>query len=434
MLLQATEGGPIFYYRNRNVKVLLINSNRYASPPVPPIGLEYVAAALEEAGHEAAVLDLCFSALPIEEIDRAIEGFRPDVAGLTVRNIDTVLYHTNEFFLDEIRGMIDHIRRRHGLKIVIGGTGVSADPGAVLEYLRADYAVDGPGEDAISDVIGKLAAGRAPDRITRGRYRYDLLCPRKSAGLDYEKYYDRGGVAGFETHRGCSSSCIYCIEANTNVSFRSPEDVMLGIRRFSQKGYRRFHLCDPEFNEDLDYCLDFCTALRKEDLGIEWAVYMKPANFTKRLIRLMKESGVSLITLTVDSWKKCPLYYDDIEKIIFSSRSSGINVAVDFLAGFPYETEETLLFYLDMFRRLQPDSVGINTHIRLYRQLQITKLVMGSEELKRDLTGATEDATLIRPVFYNRIGTERLKQLIGGDELFRIEGLEKRVNYQRAGQ
>ena len=43
------------------MRVLLINPNRYQSPPVPPIGLEYIAASLEEKGHHAKILDLCFS-------------------------------------------------------------------------------------------------------------------------------------------------------------------------------------------------------------------------------------------------------------------------------------------------------------------------------------------------------------------------------------
>jgi hypothetical protein len=37
----------------------------------------------------------------------------------------------------------------------------------------------------------------------------------------------------------------------------------------------------------------------------------------------------------------------------------------------------------------------------------------------------------VKPVFYNHISTEKLKELINGDALFRIEGLERGVNYSR---
>jgi radical SAM superfamily enzyme YgiQ (UPF0313 family) len=419
----------MFYYKK--MKVVLINPNRYQSPPVPPIGLERIAGALERGGHETKIVDLCFSCSPAKELDRVLDEVKPAVVGITVRNIDSVLYHTNEFFLDAIGEIIGHIKKRYGLKVIIGGSGVSANPEAVLGYLQADYAIAGPAEERINNLLEMIGTGRDPDKVLYREYRHDLSCPRNTAGIDYKRYYEHGGTAGFETHKGCSSSCVYCLEANTNVSFRRSEDVIAEIRDFVEAGYRRFHLCDSEFNEDLDYCLDFCDALKKEGLDIDWAVYMKPSNLNKRLFRLMKECGVSLITLTVDSWKKCPLYYSDIEKVVFSARSNGLKVAVDFLTGFPYETEDTLLLYLDMFRRLQPDSVGINTYIRLYKSLQITKIIMKDPALKNNLMGDIEDTILLKPVFYNQIGICRLKELIGGDEMFRIEGLEKAVNYQR---
>lgn len=42
------------------MKILSVNSNRM-KPAVAPIGLDYVADALIEAGHELRLLDLCFS-------------------------------------------------------------------------------------------------------------------------------------------------------------------------------------------------------------------------------------------------------------------------------------------------------------------------------------------------------------------------------------
>jgi radical SAM superfamily enzyme YgiQ (UPF0313 family) len=414
------------------MRVLLINPNRYQLPPVPPVGLEHIAASLIRAGHDAEILDLCFSASPFEDIERATESFRPEAVGITVRNIDTVLYQDNEFFLDDIRRIVRHIKDSCDLPMIIGGAGVATNPEGVLAYLGADFAVAGPGEDAILDVLETVRDGPKP-KVFRRRYRYEVSCPRRTSGVDYDLYVARGGIAGFETHKGCGSSCIYCIEANTRVSFKPVADVLGEIRGFVDAGITRFHLCDSEFNEDPDYCIDFCDALEKTGMKIDWALYMKPANYSKKLIRGMKRAGVSLITLTVDSWKKCPLYWEDIEKIIFSAKTSGIRVMVDFLAGFPYEDEETLKFYLDLFRRVQPHGVGINTFIRLYRSLPITKLVMSDEQLRARVIGDAGDGSLIHPVFFNQLSVERLRELIRDDTIFRIEGEDKGVNYTRAG-
>ncbi len=413
------------------MRILLVNPNRYVIPPVPPIGLEHVAGTLDRIGHESELLDLCFSEKPERDIHAAISSFRPDIVGVTVRNVDTVLYQTNEFFLEDIRRMIHDIKERSGLSVIIGGTGVSTNPAGVLEYLGADYAVEGPAEDAVRDLLHAVAGGGIKNPIFRRRYRYDISCRRKRAGIDYRAYLEKGGIAGFATHTGCSSSCVYCIEALTPVSFRPADEVVEELRGFVNNGVTRFHLCDPEFNEDSDHCISFCERLKRSGLKIDWAVYMKPANFSRRLIRLMGETGVSLITLSVDSWKKCPLYWDDIQKIIFSAKSSGIRIVVDFLAGFPHEDDDVLPFYLDLFRRARPDGVGINTHIRLYRRLRIAEIIMNDSGLRQSLTGCRDDASLMRPVFYNRIGEDALLEAIGGDDLFRIEGIERGVNYSR---
>ena len=413
------------------MKILLINPNRYKSPPVPPIGLEYVASSLADKGHTVELVDLCFSGNASQEIDHAVRTFRPDIAGVTLRNVDTVLYHTNEFFLDEIKAVVTRLKSEHGLKVMIGGAGVSADPEGILDYLNADIAVAGPAEETVHDVLDTIHGARDGKRVFRGRYTGRGSCPRRTFRVDYKKYAASGGVIGFETHKGCSSSCVFCLEANSRVSFKPVEHVIGEIKNFVDNGYDHFHLCDSEFNENTDCSIQFCNALKKTGMKIRWAVYMKPADFNKSLLRLMKETGVYLITLSMDSWKKCALYWSDYEKFVFGAKSFGITVAVDFLAGFPYETDDNLLEHFDTLKRPLPDSIGVNTYIRLYKKLQITRIIDQDKSLKTYLSGNTSGSNLICPVFFNHVPTEKLSSLIKGDPLFRIEGLEKGVNYGR---
>jgi hypothetical protein len=412
-------------------KVLLVNPNRYESPPVPPIGLEYIAACLEEKGHRAEIIDICFSEDLYKDIDDAVISFKPDILGITVRNVDTVLYHTNEFFLDEIRDIVNQVKSRHGLKVIIGGTGISTGPEGILEYLDADFAIAGPAEDNIHEVLNKIQGKESKKKIFQGKYIASTSCCRRPAMVDYKKYYEAGGIAGFETHKGCTSSCVYCLEAKSKVSFKNIENVISEIKSFVDIGYNHFHLCDSEFNESLEYSVELCTALKKSGMDIKWAVYMKPGNYNKKLFRLLKDTGVYIITLTVDSWHKNHSYWSGIEKFISDAKSSGLKLAVDFLTGFPYEDADKLVWSLDLFRRCKPDSVGVNTYIRLYKSLMITNIILKDRKLRENLLGNTDDRTFLKPVFYNHINTDKLKQLINGDTLFRIEGIEKGVNYTR---
>lgn len=414
------------------MKILLVNPNRYKSPPVPPIGLEYIAASLEDKGHSAEILDLCFAEDVGRTLHDTLTSFRPDIAGVTVRNVDSVLYHTNEFFLDEIKDIIYQIKAATGLKVIIGGTGISANPEGILGYLNADFAVAGPGEHVVHEVFDAMVNPGNSRRVFRGTYSSHSACIRKPTKIDYRTYCDAGGIAGFETHKGCSSSCVYCMESGTPVAFKNPDDVIRELKHFVDSGLTRFHLCDSEFNENLDYSVDFCTALKKAGLDMQWALYMKPSQFSRTLFRLLKDTGAYLITLSVDSWKKCDQYWAEYEKFVFNAKSCGIRIAVDFLTGFPNESADDLLRHFENLRRPLPDSISVNTYIRLYKSLKITDIIMHDRGLWGNLSGDTGNKSYIKPVFYNHIATEKLSELIGGDMLFRIEGPEKIVNYLRA--
>lgn len=412
------------------MKVLLVNPNRYKYPPVPPLGLEYVAASLEKRGHAPMIVDLTFSEDIYRDIDEAVCTFTPHITGVTVRNIDSVLYHTNEFYLDEIKDIVMYIKSRYRQNVIIGGSGLSINPEATNEYLGADYAIIGPSENIIHEVLNRVQNSESK-RIYKGKYSSDSPCCRRPDLVDYKRYFEEGGIAGFETHKGCSSSCVYCLEAKTHVSFKRIEDVLKEIEWFVKRGYNHFHLCDSEFNEDLDYSIAFCSALKESGMQIQWAVYMKPGNVNRNLIGLLKETGVYLITLSVDSWKRPAEYWSDVENFISTAKVIGIKIVVDFLTGFPYEDERAIMRCLDFFRRAKPDSVGINTYIRLYKSLRLTDIILKDSKINSRIFGVTEDRTFIKPVFYNHISTDRLQQLIGGDPLFRIEGVEKGVNYSR---
>lgn len=413
------------------MRILLINPNRYASPPVPPIGLEYLSASLKREGHEVSVLDLCFAEQAPRDIDRTVAAFEPSLAGITIRNVDSVVFHTNAFFLDEIREMTAYLKRHHGVPVLIGGSGLLADAESVLAYVGADCAVVGPAEAAIAEVLRAHANGACHGKIFRGRWAGRFFCERDFSAIDYKTYFERGAVAGFVTHVGCSSSCVCCLEANTPVAFREIRDVVQEIRSLADSGFDHFHVCDSEFNEDNEYAIEFCSALKREGVRIRWALYMKPSDFSKPLFRALKESGAYLITLSVDSWRKCPLYWEEYEKCVFAAKAHGMRVAVDFLTGFPYETEDDIRTVFDTLRRPLPDSINVNTYLRLYRPLKITSIVREDPMLWRNVIGATDDPSFIRPVFFNLIDTERLEELIGGDPLFRIEGVERGVNYLR---
>lgn len=71
------------------MRALIVSTNRCHEPvPVMPIGACMVAEAAERAGHGVRVLDMMFARDPLAALRRELDGFRPEVVGISARNID----------------------------------------------------------------------------------------------------------------------------------------------------------------------------------------------------------------------------------------------------------------------------------------------------------------------------------------------------------
>jgi len=410
-------------------KILLVNPNRYHSPPVIPLGLEYVTHALRKHSFEVRVLDLCFSGDSFRELEEEIRSFAPHVVGLTLRNIDSVLYPDTEYFLPEIKELIGRIRRMGDLPVLIGGAALPADPEGILNFVGADVAIVGPGEKTLPRILQDVSELKGTRRIIYGEPP-ESFCPRRGELFSYKEYLSQDGLVGFETHKGCSSRCPYCMEAQSPVHYRDPSDVVGELRQLAELGITRLHLCDAEFNEDLGAVLAFLRVFEEAGLGLQWTLYMKPWNYSFELFERLRKTGADLVTLSVDSLQSSPDYWKDVEEMISLAGQNGIRISIDFLTGFPYEDEETLKRSLDFFRKTGPDEVVVNVYLRLYRRLSLTRIVQSDPSLASFLIGPKENGGLLAPVFYNHVSGERIRELIGQDPLFRIAGAEKVVNYQ----
>jgi radical SAM superfamily enzyme YgiQ (UPF0313 family) len=193
--------------------ILMINPNRYRTPPVIPVGLEYVAASLKDAGFDVHVLDLCFEEDPEAAVHRAARGLNPVLAGITIRNIDSALFDNNIFFLPEIKNIIAAVKQ-NGIPVALGGVGYSSAAESILDETGADYGVYGPGELAFKNLAAVIAEGGNPPKRLINGWQAGIdpdFVPQRPIGIDYGKYLAGGGLAGFATQYGCTGTCDYCI-------------------------------------------------------------------------------------------------------------------------------------------------------------------------------------------------------------------------------
>src|SRR2546426_608829 len=118
----------------RGARVLLVSTNRERQPyPVVPNGLACVASALDAAGHSVEFLDLCFAKNAVASARAAASRFRPDVIGVSVRNIDNsdaiALRHYTPSARESVHAMRD---AAPSAKVVAGGAAFVLIPAGIF--------------------------------------------------------------------------------------------------------------------------------------------------------------------------------------------------------------------------------------------------------------------------------------------------------------
>ncbi len=426
------------------MRVALVNTNRI-TPPVAPIGLDYVAEALSAAGHEADILDLCWEERWEPAIARFLGGGEYGLIGVTVRNTDDCSFATRESFLPTLSSMVECIRKHTGAPIVLGGVGFSIMPEAVLTRCGADAGIWGEGEFSLAELSGRLESNRPwddlPGLVVRrdGKWRRNSgsaraltdLPPMSRSFLDNRRYFREGGQAGIETKRGCPRRCIYCadpVAKGKHVRVRTPADVADELARLVAMGIDHVHTCDSEFNIPGDHALDVCREIIRRGLGerLRWYAYCAPLPFTQELADLMRRAGCAGINFGADSGDDRMLgtlrrdfRAQDIRRTASLCREAGITVMIDLLIGAPGETRESIVRTVEEMKKAEPDRVGVAVGVRVYPGTELADLVaIGSG--KEGLMGGRE---LSEPVFFlepevSPFVFDLLENLTRGDDRF----------------
>jgi hypothetical protein len=163
---------------------------------------------------------------------------------------------------------------------------------------------------------------------------------------------------------------------------------------------------------------------------------MIPNRYDEELFKLLKNSNAYLVTLSVCSdprqQKSAQYTLTDVKAIIEYGRKFEIKIAIDLLIGFPDELNTAIEDTIAFFKANRPDTVGINSYIRLCQTTNLTHTIGENPTLHQYLTRPLEPHDdFLTPIFFNQVNLPYIQGLIEGDSLFKIEGLQKSVNYQR---
>lgn len=411
------------------MKVLLISANTEAiNMPIIPSGLACVAAAASAAGHTVELVDLLTAGDPRRALQEALQGFRPDTVGISVRNIDNQDMRSPRFLLEQVKDVVAGCRRFSRAPIVLGGAGYSIFPESALAYLQADMGIQGEGEVVfpmllehlacnldLSDVPGLCLPGQRAQPARMGPRTLDLFPlpdfrPWQAATVNADLWLP------LQTRRGCPLDCSYCstpaIEGHT-LRERGAEIVADAVAGYSRDGFRRIYFTDNTFNLPPSYALEFCRALASRHLGISWRCILYPKRVDEELVQEMARAGCSEVSLGFESGSESVLRNmnkrftpADVRRTCTLLAEHGIRRTGFLLLGGPGETMESAEESLAFADSLALEAVKVTVGIRIYPGTALAETALQQGMI-------TKDDDLLFPRFYLAAGLgKQLFQLV----------------------
>ena len=399
------------------MRLLLISANTEQINILPlPLGLNCVAVAVRNAGHDVQLLDLMTGQDDDTAVTEAIESFLPEVIGISVRNIDDQTMAPPRFLLDQVKKVIAACRTSSHAPIVLGGAGYSIFPEDALAYLEADMGIQGEGEVVLPLLLERLRQRKGlkgmPGLYLRGRglqgdrtYARDLdALPLSDPGI-----WARSAPAAddlwipIQSRRGCPMHCSYCstgaIEGRS-IRKHHPDMVVGNIARHVEAGYKNFYFVDNTFNMPLSYAKDVCRKIMEQQLKISWRCIFYPGRVDPELVDLMAGAGCMEVSLGFESGCERILRMmnkkfspDDIRRSAAMLKAGGIRQLGFLMLGGPGEDKESVERSLAFADSLQLEAMKVTIGIRIYPHTALAEIAVAGGLI-------SPDDHLLLPRFY----------------------------------
>ena len=398
------------------MRILLIATNqtdrfmdRMAVRPVP-IGLAYIAAAVDEDRHQMRVLDLMFSEDGPSDVEEAVRDFQPDLVGLSIRNLDNQSYFNPVWNLPPVKDIVDRIRESSDATILCGGPAFSILPAECLEFVGADIGIAGDAAEAFSTLVDSLESGddytdipgvvhRRDGQIvvSEGSFTPDFHRSPRLDLLDMRKYNSSGFGVGVVTKL---AQAYYPTSGDgfdgSDWRIRDPDEVLNEVKGLnSEFGINKIFFIDSGFNIPVDHAKTLCRAIIDSGIKIRWNSYVRPGHGDDELMRLMKQSGCSL-ALLAESGRGGGELGDRLDRLGVMGhlcQEAGLPFALNISFGEPGESQDTVDQKLSLLRQVEPAFAVLRLGSRV-----LPNTLVASAAIEEGIVESESD--LIRPVFY----------------------------------
>ena len=384
------------------MKVMLIyplpHLTQKPGPHWLPLGLSFIAAAMQKEGHTVSIFDRFAAAASLgpnkETINshmlQQLKEFKPDLVGLNA--ISPLIYDTTE--------CATLIRREHTGPIISGGHHATALPELTLRKIpELNGLIQGEGEKVLPRLAsgadplalpgvwwrnGDTIEGSAPEQITD----LDSL-PFPALDLLDMHFYTRPGKSSIRAHylsavslvtsRGCTQRCDFCTEALTyglGVRMHSPGYVLEWIQRIlAEYPVEALYFHDNDFLVNKERAAEICEKLIAAGLHhrIRFAIQTRVNRVDPEILSILKRAGCTLVEMGVEAVSQ--LHLDSIHKgttvdlnlqALEMCGKAGISAHAYMMMGFRGETMADLEERLHWIKQASSNSTITMSMLKLY--------------------------------------------------------------------
>ena len=401
------------------------------SGPYPPLGLLYLQAALEAAGH------------PTEILDANVDGLEPGLAAYQRRGAPGLVGVTA--VTPNLVGVLAAVGRAREVfpaaRVVVGGPHTDIFPTQTAALDGVDYVLCGEAEQTVVQLAAALDDGQDEPHV-RGLYTPDRppdplnAFPELVKDLDSLAVPDRGrlqvrhyrGVGGQDvlfatmmTSRGCPYGCTFCSTPRGRYRSRSVEAIVDEMERCARLGVQHIYFVDDTFPVKGRRLGQLCEAIERRPHLPPWSCRTAAAGLTADNLGLMKRAGCERIQIGVETCTDEGLQllgkYATIKQVRDTFRAcqkARVPSMAYFMLGLPNERTP------DDVRRLMRFAKKLNPSYAMFNVLTLypgTKLLAEAEDRGLVQPGVWEqfaarpDPNFVQPIWDEHLDRGQLAEL-----------------------
>ncbi|BEP17769.1 radical SAM protein [Pyrofollis japonicus] len=346
----------------------------------PPLGLAYIAAVLERAGHKVKIIDTPTLEMSTEQWLSEVKSWKPDIIGFSLitptapRGYRAIKLVREE--LPDVPVIVGGIHPtfmfkealENGADIVVRGEGeyTAAELIDVLERYGFD-------EERLKKVRGIAFKSKRSEKIVLTPERPppdldELPWPARHL-LPMDKYTLFGKpirIIHVMASRGCPYGCMYCSTSyffGRRVRIRSAIRVADEIEEAVYK-YKAKHVvfADDDIGVGRKFMTDLVAEFKKRGLDLTFACGSRVDHMTKEYMKFLYDNGCVALYFGVESASQETLNrigkkitIEQVERVFQWKKELGGFATASFILGFPWETIDDMKKTVEFAIKIDPD-------------------------------------------------------------------------------